>query len=100
MSKSDNHKKYKNISFVVSVSGFSNRFGSNKLFYKINGVEIYKLVASKCIQAIEILKEYDIFKNINMAYITQYDLDLSDFKSKYLKNGIKVKKNDNPEIGM
>ena len=55
MSKSDNYKKYKNISFVVSVSCFSNRFGSNKLFYKINGVEIYKLVASKCIQAIDIL---------------------------------------------
>ncbi len=68
MSKSDNYKKYKNISFVVSVSCFSNRFGSNKLFYKINGVEIYKLVASKCIQAIEILKEYEIFKNINMVY--------------------------------
>lgn len=46
------------------------------------------------------MKEYDIFKNINMAYITQYDLDLSDFKSKCLKNGIKDIKNDNPEIGM
>lgn len=102
MTKNDNYKKYKNISFVVSASGFSKRFGHNKLFYKINGIEIYKIVANNCLAAIETLKSYDIFKNINfsMAYITQYDLDLEEFKSKYLKNGIEVIKNDNPHVGL
>lgn len=102
MTKNDNYKKYKNISFVVSASGFSKRFGPNKLFYKINGIEIYKIVANNCLEAIEMLKNYDIFKNIDfdMAYITQYDIDLTEFKSKYLKDGIKVIKNDNPQVGM
>lgn len=102
MTKSENYKKYKNISFVVTASGFSKRFGTNKLFYKINGVEIYKIVADKCIKAIDMLKQCDIFKDINfdMAYITQYDIDLSDYQSKYLKNGIQIIKNDNPEIGL
>ena len=102
MTKSENYKKYKNISFVVTASGFSKRFGTNKLFYKINGVEIYKIVADKCIKAIDILKQYDIFKDINfdMAYITQYDIDLSNYQSKYLKNGIQIINNDNPEIGL
>lgn len=101
MTDNDNYKQYKNIALCILASGFSKRFGQNKLFYRINDKELYKIVVDEVIKTknrlIDKLKDkYHYNINIDISIISQYDEILNDID---YKERIITIKNANPDLG-
>ena len=101
MTDNTNYKQYKNIALNISASGFSKRFGNNKLLYELNNKKLYKIVIDEIIKAkyllIKKIKErynYDI--NIDISIVSQYDDILNDVD---YRNRIITIKNDNSSNG-
>ena len=101
MTDNDNYKNYKNILLTISASGFSTRFGQNKLLYKLNNKQIYKIVSEKVIDIKKILikklfDKYNYDLKVDIAIVSQYDEILNDTD---LKKEIIMIKNHNPNLG-
>lgn len=101
MANNENYKHYKNIALCISASGFSKRFGQNKLLYKINNKELYKIVIDKVIdiknKLIDKLKNrYNYDLNIDICIVSQYNEILNDID---YKDKITTIKNENSKLG-
>ncbi|MDO5563688.1 MAG: NTP transferase domain-containing protein [Eubacteriales bacterium] len=102
LSKSNNYKKYKNISFVLMASGSSIRFGENKLLYKINNKKMYEIVLDTLnntkLNIIKYFKQkfnYDL--NIQIVLVTSHKEIIEEQKS---SNKQIVLYNDNANEGL